>query len=75
LALFSVNGGPWSIRTVPKISGPLFDVDASRLKKARLQRLAKAMSLQSKLKTYLESKGNYDEDPEVKANEALDAGS
>ena len=39
-----------------------------------MQRLAKAMSLQSKLKTYLDSKGNYDEDPEVKANDTLDTG-
>jgi hypothetical protein len=51
-----------------KIAGPPFDIDAGRLKKARLQRLARAMGLQSKLKMYFESKGNYDEDPEVKAN-------
>lgn len=42
-----------------------------RLKKARLQRLAKAMSLQSHLKTYLKSKLEYDEDPEVNANNSL----
>jgi hypothetical protein len=49
-----------------KIAGPPFDIDAVRLKKARLQRLAKAMSLESQLKTYLESKRKYDEDPELK---------
>jgi hypothetical protein len=57
-----------------KIAGPPFDIDADRLKKARLQRLSKAMSLQSQLKTYLENKRKYDEDPEVKANDSLDAG-
>lgn len=57
-----------------KIAGPSFDIDAGRLKKARLHRLAKAMSLQAKLKTYLESKGNYDDDPDVKANDISDIG-
>jgi Protein of unknown function (DUF2397) len=57
-----------------KIAGPPFDIDADRLKKARLQRLSKAMSLQSQRKTYLENKQKYDEHPEVKANDSLDAG-
>ena len=58
-----------------KIAGPPFDIDADRLKKARLQRLAKAMSLQSQLKAYLESKKKYDEHPEVEANDSsLDGG-
>jgi len=39
-----------------KIAGPPFNIDAGRLNKARLQRLAKAMSRQSHLKTYLKSK-------------------
>ena len=46
-----------------KIAGPPYDIDADQLKKARLQRLAKAMSLQLQLKTYLEGKRKYDEDP------------
>jgi hypothetical protein len=53
------------------IAGPPFDIDADRLKKARLQRLAKAMNLQSHLKTYLKSKRKYDDDPEVKANDSF----
>lgn len=61
-----------SMRT--KIAGPPFDIDAGRLKKARLHRLAKAMNLQPQLKTYLNSKRAYDEDPEVNANDSLDAG-
>jgi hypothetical protein len=42
--------------------------------KARLQRLAKAMSLESQLKTYLERKRKYDEDLEVEASDSVDAG-
>jgi hypothetical protein len=57
-----------------KISGPPFDIDSGRLKKARLQRLAKAMRLESQLETYREGKRKYDEDPEVEANDSLDAG-
>jgi hypothetical protein len=57
-----------------KIAGPPFDIDADRLKRVRLQRLAKAMSLESQLKTYLEGKRKYDADPEVEANAPLDAG-
>jgi len=57
--------------TRTKIAGPPFDIDADRLKKARLQRLAKAMSLESQLKAYLETKKKYDEHPEVEANDSL----
>jgi len=57
-----------------KIAGPPFDIDDGRLDKARLQRLAKSMSLELQLKTYLEIKRKYDEDSEVEANDSLDAG-
>jgi hypothetical protein len=57
-----------------KISGPPFDIDSGRLKKARLQRLAKAMRLESQLETYREGKRKYDEDPEVEANDSWEAG-
>jgi hypothetical protein len=45
-----------------------------RLKEARLERLARAMSLEAPLVTYMEGKRKYDEDPEVEANDSLDAG-
>jgi hypothetical protein len=57
-----------------KIAGPPFDIDAGRLKKARLERLAKAMKLEVPLRTYLEGKRKYHEDPEVEANDSLDSG-
>jgi hypothetical protein len=58
--------------THTKIAGPPSDIDADRLKKARLKRLAKAMSLESQLKTYLAGKRRHDEDSEVEANDPLD---
>jgi hypothetical protein len=57
-----------------KISGPPFDIDSGRLKKARLQRLAKAICFELQLKTFLEGKRKYDADPEVEANAPLDTG-
>jgi len=56
-----------------KIAGPPFDIDAGRLNKARLERLAKAMSIETPLGMYLEGKRKYDEDPEVEANDSLNA--
>jgi hypothetical protein len=57
--------------TRTKIAGPPFNIDADRLKKTRLRRLAKAMSLESQLKAYLETKKIYNEHPEVEANDSL----
>lgn len=55
-----------------KIAGPPFDIDASRLNKGRLRRLAKAMSIASRLQGYLKAKRKFDKDPEVNANTSLD---
>jgi hypothetical protein len=55
-----------------KIAAPPFDIDATRLNKGRLQRLAKAMSKTSQLHAYLNGKRKYDQDPEVNANTSLD---
>jgi len=68
----SFGGNTKPARYIERSDGPPFDIDADRLKKARLQRLAKAMSLQSQLKPYLKSKRKYDDDPEAKANNSLD---
>ena len=51
-----------------RLSGPPLDIDLDRLSLPRLRRLAKAMNLDNALATYLASKSNYDNDPDVQAN-------
>lgn len=50
-----------------KIAGPPLDIDAKRLDRRRLARLAKATGLVAALANYLERKQQYDKDPHVLA--------
>lgn len=51
-----------------KIAGPPLDIDLQLLDRPRLNRLAKAMDLNTQLKEYLTRKREHDRDPEVQAN-------
>jgi hypothetical protein len=56
-----------------KISGPPLDLALDRLNLPRLKRLAKAMDLRAALDGYLSHKESFDRDPDVQANNAVDA--
>ena len=57
---------PWHVYELGRLE--VLDLDAERLDTDRLQRVAKAMSIQQHLDEWLRSKRRYDEDPDVIEN-------
>lgn len=51
-----------------KLAPPPLDIDLERIDKHRVKRLADNMKLTEQLEAYLERKGRYDRDPDVRAN-------